>query len=373
MSAQVVIIGGGPAGSACALGLVGRGFEVTLIEGKSFPRVKVCGEFVSPAATGVLESLLSADELRACGARRVDELVVEESSRELRWTMPEAAWVLSRRGLDDVLLEKVRAAGVRVVQPGTVRRVGYQDDGVRVEVSLREDGTGRHAASGPPRFTADVVVHADGSGRHDPAGPTPMRGGVIGRKCHLRVPGGVAGLRMRACDGAYVGLVQVEGALATCALVARNEVVARYDGDGDALLRGLWPAFDPAWRTGEWLSCGVAGSGYIAPGHMRSFRVGNAATAVEPVGGEGIGLALWSGDALARLLEPRDLRGVQARFAGKYRERLRWRRVACRAAAEVLMRPGVVRGMWPFVSAGRLGGSLIGAWYGLSGKAMWAR
>lgn len=373
MAMKVVIIGGGPAGSACAIGLAARGLDVTLIEGKTFPRVKVCGEFVSPAATGVLESLVSPTELRSCGARMVDELVVEEAARELRWRMPEAAWVLSRRGLDEVLLEKVRAAGVRVVQPSVVKEVEYSEKQVLVEVTSRERGTGRQVASGTQRHTADIVIHADGSGRHDPAGPVPMRAGVVGRKCHLRMPWSVAGLRMRACERAYVGLVQVEGGLATCALVARNDLVARFGGDGDAMLSALWPGFDPAWRTSEWLSCGVAGSGYIRPGHVRSFRIGNAAAAVEPVGGEGIGLALWSGATLARMLQPGDLRGMQSRFAREYRGRLRWRRVACRAAAEVLMRPRVARAMWPVVSAQRLGGALIGAWYGLSGKALWAR
>jgi len=361
MSASVVIIGGGPAGSACALGLAARGIDVTVVEGKAFPRVKVCGEFVSPAATAVLESLVKPSELRACGARLVDELVVEEGTRELRWKMPEAAWVLSRRGLDEVLLEKVKLSGVKVVQPGVVKGVEYRSGDVLIDAPSRDI------------TTADLVVHADGLGRHDPAGPTPMRAGVVGRKCHLRVPCGVAGLRMRACDGAYVGLVQVEGGLATCALVARNDVVAHYGGDGDAMLAALWPGFDPAWRQGEWLSCGVAGSGYIRPGHARSFRIGNAAAAVEPVGGEGIGLALWSGATLARMLEPGDLRGTQERFAGMYQQRLKWRKITCRAAAEVLMRPRVVRAVWPLVSAGRAGGVLICAWYGLSGKAMWAR
>jgi hypothetical protein len=309
--------------------------------------------------------------------------------------MPEAAWVLSRRGLDEVLLGKVKSAGVRVVQPGVVREVEYGDGGVLVRIEKGKvrpekdeqevdvEGTEPSPAAQSSGHLshlqskmgeeADFIIHADGSGRHDPAGPTPMRAGVVGRKCHLRVPGGVAGLRMRACDGAYVGLVQVEGGLATCALVARNEVVSRYVGDGDAMLRGLWPAYEPGWREGEWLSCGVAGSRYIAPGRERSFRVGNAAAAVEPVGGEGIGLALWSGHTLARMLEPGDLRGTQARFARLYRARVRWRRVACRAAAEVLMRPRAVRAVWPLVSAGRAGGALIGAWYGLSGKATWAR
>ncbi len=357
---RVIIIGGGPAGSACGIGLARRGLDVTIVEGRAFPRVKVCGEFVSPAATGVLESLVSPGELLEAGARRVRELVVESGEREAAWRMPQAAWVMSRRGLDELLLNVARSAGVRVVQPGVVRGVEYRAEGVACTVGSDE----RDAV-----IEAEVVVHADGSGRHDPAGATPMRAGVVGRKCHLRVPhGGVIGLRMRACAGAYVGLVQVEGGRATCALVARHDVVARHGGDGDAMLAALWPGYDASWREGEWLSCGVAGSGYIRPSHARSFRIGNAAAAVEPVGGEGIGLALWSGATLGRWLGGDDLTGMQARFARAYRARLRVRRPACRLAAAVLMRPGVVRGLWPLVGARITREPLIGAWYAMSGK-----
>lgn len=357
---RVIIIGGGPAGSACGIGLARRGFDVTIVEGRAFPRVKVCGEFVSPAAAGVLESLASPDELLAAGARRVRELVIECGEREAAWRMPQAAWVMSRRGLDELLLNAARSAGARVVQPGVVRGVECREDSVACMVGV--DGRDRV-------MEADVVVHADGSGRHDRAGATPMRAGVVGRKCHLRVPGGgVAGLRMRACAGAYVGLVQVEGGLATCALVARHEVVARHGGDGDAMLAALWPGYEASWREGEWLSCGVAGSGYIRPGHARSFRIGNAAAAVEPVGGEGIGLALWSGSTLGAMLGGDDAEGVQDRFARAYRARLRARRPACRVAAGVLMRPGLVRALWPLVGARITREPLIGAWYAMSGK-----
>jgi len=357
---RVIIIGGGPAGSACGIGLSRRGFDVTIVEGRAFPRVKVCGEFVSPAATGVLESLVSPGELLAAGARRVRELVIESGEREAVWRMPQAAWVMSRRGLDELLLGVARSCGARVVQPGVVRGVEYRDDGVGCTVGVE----GREVV-----ITGDVVVHADGSGRHDGAGATPMRAGVVGRKCHLRVPGGgVAGLRMRACAGAYVGLVQVEGGLATCALVARHDVVARHGGDGDAMLAALWPGYDASWRAGEWLSCGVAGSGYIRAGHARSFRIGNAAAAVEPVGGEGIGLALWSGATLGAMLGGDDVERVQDCLARAYRARLRVRGPACRVAAAVLMRPGVVGALWPLVGARITREPLMGAWYAMTGK-----
>jgi flavin-dependent dehydrogenase len=279
--------------------------------------------------------------------------------------------VLSRATLDAALLQAAREAGAEVLQPVRVR--GIDHDGERVIASL----------DGGATIEADIVVHADGSGRLDgsaagvAARVTPAREGVLGRKCHVRLPGDrqVCGLRMRSAAGAYVGMVGVEDGMSTVALVARRELIARFDGDADAMLAHLWPGYEARWRCSPWLACGVAGSGYIAGSHARSFRAGNAAAAVEPVGGEGIGLALWSGAVLGRLLpaagEPLDassLAMAQGGMARAYRARVRARRPACRLAAELLMRPWLLRGLWPMLAIPGLRSALIGPWYAATGK-----
>jgi len=349
---RIAIIGAGPAGSSCAIGLARRGFDVTLIEAKAFPRRKVCGEFISPAATPILESLIPPNELLHLGARRVEAFTIELGQREAAWPMPSPAWVLSRASLDDALLARAREAGARVRQPERVARVAYGADAVRVDLA------------GAEPLEVELIVHADGAGRHDPSGPTPMRRGVVGAKRHLRAP--IDGIRMRSAQGAYIGTVGVERGLATLALVARSRLVKRHGGDFDALVREAWPAYEPAWGDGDWLTCGVAGSRYIRPGSLRSFRIGNAAGAVEPVGGEGIGLALWSGATLAAVLAPDDLGATHRHFARAYRRRLRTRRPACRLAAEALMRPGLVRAMWPVLTAAP--GLAVRPWYAMTGK-----
>jgi flavin-dependent dehydrogenase len=134
------------------------------------------------------------------------------------------------------------------------------------------------------------------------------------------------------------------------------------------LTRNLWPGFARCARTTPWHTCGVAGSAYIAPGHARSFRVGNAAAAVEPVGGEGIGLALWSGATLGATLELSDPVRTQRVFARAYRARVRVRRPACRMAGEALMRPRLVRALWPALDAPGGADALLRAFWALSGK-----
>jgi len=362
---DAAIVGAGPAGSGAAIALARAGKRVLIVEKSSFPRVKVCGEFISPAATPALQRLLTPDQLRSADAQRVHELIIEFEQRTTRWAMPEPAWVLSRAALDTVLLDEAKRAGAELRQPAIVRDVSYEADHASVTL---DDGS---------VIRASVVLHADGKGRFDPARDTPSRPGVVGRKTQLRIPPGapdLSGIRMRACPGAYVGSVGVECGLVTVALVARSSLVAKFKGpadtSADAMLAHLWPDYDAAWRETPWLSCGVAGSRYIRPGHERSFRLGNAAAAVEPVGGEGIGLALWSGTTLADLFTTdRPLSEVHREFARAYRKRLRWRRPACRSAAWVLEKPKVMRALWPILSREDRAETIIAPWYALTGKA----
>lgn len=362
---SVLIVGAGPAGASAAVLLALAGWRVDVIEARAFPRVKVCGEFVSPAATDLLEALISPADLRAAGARQVRELTLERDRDERMWLMPRPAWALSRASLDTLLSQRAADAGARIHQPASVRSVEYHADQVTA-----------HLADGRA-LSADLILHTDGHGRHDPAGPTPVRPGVLGLKCHLVLD--VRGLRMRSPPGrglatlGYVGLISVERGLATCALVASTNLVSKHAQDHDALLASLWPGYDPATRAragdlGRWHACGVHDSAYVTPGHLRSFRLGNAAAAVEPVGGEGIGLALWSAHTLAALLaQDAPLAHTHRRFAAAYRRRLRTRRPACRLAAEVLSRPALAALAWPALA---VPGLTVRPWYALTGKAL---
>jgi 2-polyprenyl-6-methoxyphenol hydroxylase-like FAD-dependent oxidoreductase len=354
-SLSLAILGSGPAGAAAAYHLACAGFNVTLIERAPFPRPKVCGEYISPAATALLESILPAHALLSAGAQRIDTFTLHLGHRIASWRAPAPAWSLARETLDTLLQRKALASGAQLLT-ASVRSAAYHDTHATLTLSTGET------------LTFDVLIHADGKGAHDPARPTPLAPNLIAHKCHLRIPAfNDAAVSMRICPGAYIGAIAIAPNHHTCALVCTRGLTRRYPNTDD-LLTQLWPDYRARWRTGTWHACGVPRSRYIAPGHPRSFRIGNAAAAVDPIGGEGIGLALWSAATLAHCLRTLpDLPAAHRTLARAYSHRLRTRLPACRIAAAVLTRPDLARALWPLTHLPAL---TFAPFYRLTGKPL---
>ena len=71
---DVIIAGGGPAGSSAAIHLATGGARVLLLEQKKFPRAKLCGEFISPECTPHFERLGVAEKMLAAGPALLERL-----------------------------------------------------------------------------------------------------------------------------------------------------------------------------------------------------------------------------------------------------------------------------------------------------------
>lgn len=120
MIRDAVIVGGGPAGAATAIHLARAGLDVCVLDRSRFPRDKACGEFLSPAATPLLEELGVRDAIDAAGAKRLDQIRIFGNDQQLDLTFPSDAdappwgYALSRRKLDAILLDASRSVGAEV-------------------------------------------------------------------------------------------------------------------------------------------------------------------------------------------------------------------------------------------------------------------
>jgi flavin-dependent dehydrogenase len=172
---EVLVVGAGPAGSACAQMLARAGLDVVLCDQHDFPRDKVCGDGLIPDAHRALARLGVLDEVlaHACSARHVGCIAPYGGRVEV----PARLAVLPRRELDDIVRRAALAAGARWLAPARFDAPLVDAAGRVSGARLRLAGGGLHA------LRARWTVLATGAGL-----VALMAAGV----CTRRAPSGFA-------------------------------------------------------------------------------------------------------------------------------------------------------------------------------------
>lgn len=156
---NVLVVGGGPAGSAAAYWLARDGHEVTLVEKKEFPRDKTCGDGLTPRAILQLQDMGFDFDVpgfhKITGLRSYagDDLMIEmpwpDHSRFPNW-----GGVIRRRDLDEQVARLAEKEGVVIKQKTIATPV--IDDGLLTSVALAN-------GDGIEEVHPDLTIIADGS------------------------------------------------------------------------------------------------------------------------------------------------------------------------------------------------------------------
>ncbi len=101
---DLIVVGAGPAGSACAITAARAGAKVLLLEKDRFPRQKVCGEFVSPESLGLLHGLLEDGRFQSCPQIASSRIFLDNKILEL--PVSPAAQSIPRFDLDPALFAR---------------------------------------------------------------------------------------------------------------------------------------------------------------------------------------------------------------------------------------------------------------------------
>lgn len=138
--AEIAIVGGGPAGSVAAFTLASRGHDVILIDKRSFPRDKACGDGLTSSAVAFLHQLGLEQVLS--GAQPIDTARLFVDWREydtitMHGSVAHQPCCIPREQLDHALVKMACAAGARLVQGYVTRPL--QDGGNVVGVELARE------------------------------------------------------------------------------------------------------------------------------------------------------------------------------------------------------------------------------------------
>ncbi|WP_019059271.1 NAD(P)/FAD-dependent oxidoreductase [Streptomyces prunicolor] len=147
MSDNVLVVGGGPAGSVTATFLAQEGFSVRLIESQHFPRYHI-GESLTPASRRVLDMIGVADRLDELDfqRKRGGVFLWGDDTWVINWSeifgVDVHTWQVDRGRFDALLLDNAREKGVKVEHGITAKSVTFGDTGRPTAVDCKaEDGT----------------------------------------------------------------------------------------------------------------------------------------------------------------------------------------------------------------------------------------
>jgi menaquinone-9 beta-reductase len=334
---NVCIIGAGPAGSVAGCLLARRDIHVQLIEQHRFPREKVCGECVSALGWQVLERCGLAERMNRAGAVRMRRGIIHSTSGgRADIELPGGMWGISRGVFDLALLEAAREAGVNVLQPARVEGHGRDAHGtswVRVR-DLQNNSI--------ETIDSEIVMLADGKGASKAVSSEDF-----GIKAHFEIEGCAReAVQLFGVRGCYGGVAPIEGGLFNIACSVPRERIERCR-DVEAVFlemvgenRGLAEVMGGARRVSPWLAAPLPRFGVRRDWPAGVIPIGNAAAALEPIGGEGMGLALRSAEMAAEaILSDSDLSVVQRKLQKEFAELWRWRRMIWRGVAMMVSRP----------------------------------
>jgi flavin-dependent dehydrogenase len=356
---DVVIIGGGPAGSTAAAIIAHAGYSVCLLEKRRFPREVLCGEFLShEVVTALCEMGLESQflQLRPNPITRFTLLPGRNAHRSVPLDFP--AYGIKRGKFDEMLLNVAAGEGVNILQPAEVHDVVRKD--AVFEVHYRDEN-GTRAVQGS--WVVGAYGKASSIGMKISKSTLRRTTKFIGVKFHI--PRDlltnmqddeivVASGRSMYCGMNSVG----DGTATLCFLESRTQQgIAAH-----MLLRELAES-NPQFATRVTQKsldfireARVYGTGNLVFGQRDPvqngvFNVGDAAGLIAPLAGDGIGIALQQARLLAQLFtENRGNAKTRNLLEAKYRRasaRLLSRRMKTALVCQTVMLSGLLRPLIP--------------------------
>lgn len=314
----VAIIGGGLAGNAAAISLAQNGWPATVFERDTFPRDKLCGEFLSGESRRMLHQLGCLDEILRYNPPEIREVrFITGSGRRLLVPLSTPALGISRRRLDETLFNHAQASGADMVTGCEIVGIGQGSDGLRLKAHQTD----------APEFAINPRLTIGAHGRRsrldrDMNRPFLKRlDSSIGLKLHHHFCQTNAGATARrelantteiyALNGGYCGIALVENDVVNVCMLLKRTAFARIGTSHwpavmshlaqqnpalGARLAGLHPANEPVLTVSQMPFSRKEKS------QDGILYAGDAAGMIAPLCGDGMAMALQSGISVATLV-----------------------------------------------------------------------
>jgi menaquinone-9 beta-reductase len=323
--ADVLVVGGGPAGAAAGYQLARHGVDVLIVDKARFPREKVCGDGLTPR--GVRAVMKMGVDPTEPGFVRIDGLRVygPTARLDLPWpklsSFPDYGAVRTRHDLDALLLRQALKAGASLWE-GTEAVRPLTDRNWVNGASVRADGEGEQTVR------ARFVIACDGAAsrfaskagvRRDPTRPLGVAARRYYRSPRAQQPYFESWFDLWEKDlilPGYGWIFPVGDGLLNVGAGILNTSSRFKDVPARSMLDAFVRRLPEEWGIGEESAEGPVLSGPLPMGMNRRplavpglLVAGDAGGIVNPFTGEGIAYAMESGELAAEMVHEALVKG----------------------------------------------------------------
>lgn len=128
---KILIVGGGPAGTAAAIALLKQGYDISLFEKEGYEREKVCGDGLLTDAQDALQQIGIWEKVKKEALRLPSATVFGYHNK--KFSIPPKFYTLPRKRLDQIIRDEIIKLGGKVFYHTLIKNVAVFVDGVEIE------------------------------------------------------------------------------------------------------------------------------------------------------------------------------------------------------------------------------------------------
>ncbi len=296
---HILIIGGGLAGLISAIHLAQKGMQVTLIEKDSYPKHKVCGEYISNEVLPYFE-YLSLDIASLLPVKISKFSISTQNGHVINSALPLGGFGVSRYTLDHYLWKQAKAAGVHLINDLVVD-IQYKKHSFIVTTQQNRIFTSNYAIGAyGKRSVLDKTLSRNFGHKKSP---------WLAIKMHYEAPFDSHTVALHNFEGGYCGLSMVENNKINACYLVHYDSFKRYK-DIDVFQKEILyknPYLNEFFKNAKPLFDQPLTISQInfekkKPIENHIFMMGDAAGLIHPLCGNGMAMAIQSAQILSVLL-----------------------------------------------------------------------
>jgi len=296
---DVIIVGGGLAGLVSAIHLSKHGIEVLVIEKNSYPKHKVCGEYISNEVLPYLQSL-GVDPLKL-GAKKINRFMLSTPKNKVIETkLPLGGFGISRFTLDFTLAKKAKDNGVTIIQDivtdikylnGEFRVVTKNSGSYRAKITIGAHGK---------RSVVDVTLNRNFIKNKSP---------FLAVKSHLKGSFPDDLVALHNFKGGYCGLSKVENNYINACYIADFKSFQKFKNIQNfqkevlyknSFLKTIFENSEPVFSKP--LTISQLSFSSKEPVEQHILMCGDSAGMIHPLSGNGMSMAIRSAQMVSQLI-----------------------------------------------------------------------